>query len=149
MIPPALAAGLVRVGEALGAARDPWWIIGSAAVVLHGAETGVADIDLFLSRRDALALLEQPGCGRIRPAPSPLFRSALFGRWEGAGLPIELMAGLEVSRGGAWLPVQPRTRVAVRVEGATVHLPDRSELGEILGLFGRPKDLARKALLAG
>lgn len=144
---PLLEAGLARITEALAEASEPWWIIGSAAVVLHGAETEVADIDLLLSVRDALALLEQPGCRRLRPEPSPLFRSALFARWDGAGLPIELMAGLEVSRDGAWVPVQPRTRVAVRAAGTALHVPDRAELGAILGLFGRPKDLARKALL--
>ncbi len=145
---PALEAGLVRAAEALGQPRDPWWVIGSAAVVLHGAETEVADIDLLLSERDAQGLLSQPGCMRIRTEPSPLFRSALFARWDGAGLPIELMAGLEVANAGAWVPVQPQTRVVVQVAGASVHVPDRAELGEILEMFGRPKDLARRTLLA-
>ena len=51
-----LAAALDEVAAALRGARDPWWVIGSAAARLHGAETPVADVDVLLSERDALVI---------------------------------------------------------------------------------------------
>ena len=54
-----LDATLARVAAAMAqaGARDHWWIIGSAAVVLHGVDTSVADVDLLLSPADAERLL--------------------------------------------------------------------------------------------
>ena len=43
-------------------ARHPWWIIGSGAVVLHGAEAGdVHDIDVLIDHEDAAAVLAADG----------------------------------------------------------------------------------------
>jgi len=53
-VSPALSASLNAIGNVMAGADDPWWIIASAAVALHGADPGhVADVDVLLSIRDA------------------------------------------------------------------------------------------------
>jgi hypothetical protein len=59
------------------------------------------------------------------------------------------MSGLQVSTTAGWTPVAPRTRQAIAVGEATLFTPCRRELKDILLAFGRPKDHARAALLAG
>ncbi|VXC91977.1 hypothetical protein [Sphingomonas sp. 8AM] len=136
-------AALAQVAAALRPARDPWWVIGSAAVRLHGAETSVDDIDVLVSARDATRLLgDWPGAVTIGAA-SDRFRSHPFARLDGAALPIEVMADLELCTDGVWRRVSPATRVAL----AGVFVPGRDELGAILRAFGRDKDLARAGLL--
>lgn len=137
-------AALAQVAAALHSARDPWWVIGSAAVRLHGGDTSVADIDVLVSARDAERLLEAwPGEATIGGA-SAQFRSHPFARLDGAALPVELMADLELCTADGWQPVRPLTRVA----RGGVFVPDREELRAILRAFGREKDLARAALLS-
>ena len=52
-----LAATLVEVARALRPATRPWWVIGSAAVVLLGGEASPADIDVLIAEEDAGAVL--------------------------------------------------------------------------------------------
>jgi len=55
---PALAETLAMLSEAASGARDPWWIIGSAAVVLHGRSIDhVKDVDLVMSAADGEILI--------------------------------------------------------------------------------------------
>lgn len=144
---PDLEAALEQAASLLATARDPWWVIGSAAVALHGADPGrVADVDILTSADDAERLLRTAGATRDRSAPRTHFRS-VYGRLASSGLAIEIMGGLEVLAGDAWVAVRPRTRVAVAVGSSVVFIPDRQELVAILQRFGRPKDLARAALL--
>jgi len=77
-------------------------------------------------------------------AASDRFRSRPFARLEGAALPIEIMAALEVRDGADWRAVWPRSRV---LRGG-MPVPTREELVAILHLFGREKDRRRAALLA-
>ena len=143
---PALQDTLVEVAMAMAPARDSWWIIASAAVVLHGADISVADVDLLVSRRDGEALLA--GLGPIdAPSPSDRFRSDLFGRWTAPPLPVDIMAGFQVLGAGIWRPVVPATRIAIPFGSVTLHVPSISELIEHCHLFGRPKDIARAAIL--
>lgn len=136
-------AALAQVAAALRPARDPWWVIGSAAVRLHGGDTSVADIDVLTSARDAVRLLDTwPGAVTIGDA-SARFRSHPFARLDGAALPVEVMADLELCTANGWQPVRPVTRVA----RGGVFVPDRDELRAILRSFGREKDFARAALL--
>lgn len=129
-------------------ARDDWWIIGSAAVALHGRDPGgIADIDVLLSEADATALLEPRGILPQQPSGTDLFRSRFFAHWDGTPLPTEFMAGFELCEGGKWTPIWPRTREAVDVDGAALFVPSREELKDILVRFGRGKDLARATLL--
>ncbi|KTT69998.1 hypothetical protein [Sphingomonas endophytica] len=138
-----LGAALTQVAAALRPARDPWWVIGSAAVRLHGAVTSVADIDLLVSARDAAMVLDGwQGTVTIGGA-SDRFRSAPFARLEGGAMPVEVMGDLEVFLGGGWRVVRPATRVAL----GAVYVPERVELAAILRSFGRAKDLDRADLL--
>ncbi len=139
-----LAAALSQVAAALRPAHDPWWVIGSAAVRLHGVETSVDDIDLLLSQRDAERLLVTWPGERTVGAASERFRSSPFACLHGAAMPIEIMADLQVCAAGVWRPVRPQTRVAK----GEVFVPAHAELAAILRSFGRAKDVGRAALLA-
>ncbi|WP_298398280.1 hypothetical protein [Sphingobium sp.] len=131
-------------------ARHRWWVIGSAAVALHGAEPlTVADVDILLSPQDARLLLPRIGIVPGAGADHPDFRSTLFATWRDAALPVEFMAGFSYRRYGEWMPVAPRTRMAMMVGKAMVFVPERAELREIIQGFGRPKDWERAGLLAG
>ena len=129
-------------------AGDDWWIIGSAAVALHGADVAnVRDVDLLMSARDARQLLERVG-GRPRDSkPSTLFRSEVFGTWYDPPLPIEVMGGFSLKTGNGWRPVLLKSREERRVEGHDFYVPSVGELKELLRSFGRPKDIERALLL--
>lgn len=144
---PALAATLVRVAGVMAVARKPWWVIGSAAVVLHDGATAVGDVDVLLSIDDADAAAAWLGMVAAPGSEHPLFRSARFFRWEQAPLPIEFMAGFAVRCGNAWWPVEPLSRELITVGDAAVFVPARDELRVMLARFGREKDVARAALL--
>lgn len=146
---PALSASLKAIGNVMAEAHDPWWIIASAAVALHGADPGhVADVDVLLSVADARRILPAIGM-ELRPgSPHAAFRSSIFGTWTGTTLPVEFMADFQRRSGEAWLPVQPATRQSVEVEGAVVFVPERMELQAMLAAFGRPKDIERARNLA-
>jgi len=148
MLAPDLRETLVMVAEAMRDARDLWWVISSAAVVLHGvAPIEVGDVDVLMNVSDARRLMDGLGVAPIEDGASAMFRSTLFGRWETPPLVVEIMAGFHVTTAAGWTKVLPRTRVAVLVEGCVVYVPDRGELVEMLRLFGRPKDLERVRLL--
>jgi hypothetical protein len=140
-----LAALLPKLSEA----RHPWWILGSAAVVLHGGDPDeIWDVDVLLDQRDvtavfaALGLTPQPG------KPDGKFRSEVFHRWNLASLPVELFAGFCLFEQGGWHELVLQTRVAVAVGGGVAYVPDRDELIAILRRFGRPKDQMRIAALS-
>jgi hypothetical protein len=138
-----VASALTAVAAAMRESRDPWWVIGSAAVALHGADTDVADVDLLVSERDAATLIAQLDLTVERLDPHPLFRSQIFARWRRADRDVEIMGGFAVADGPDWQSVEPATRV---LRGG-VFVPDRAELIAILARFGRPKDLARRRML--
>lgn len=143
-----VAATLVRLTEAMADARDDWWLIGSTAVALHGADPGtIADIDVLLSEADARRILPMLGLPAAEGRPDDRFASQVFASWHAAPLPVEFMAGLSRRAGGQWQPVLPRSRVEVVGEGWKVFVPGRAELAAILRSFGRPKDLRRLAAL--
>jgi len=143
-----LGETLAMIARAAAAAQDQWWIIGSAAVVLHGHPLPwVKDVDLLMSARDARAMLGRLGLEPGGAAPSARFRSAVFGIWQAPPVPVEIMGGLEVATAGGWRRVAPATREEVTVAGARVHVPGASELRSLLRDFGRPKDLDRLRLM--
>jgi hypothetical protein len=147
-VTPELAAGLTAVAAAMADTPDDWWIIGSAAVALHGGTPlTVADIDVLTSRATALRLADLWSATPDPPGDSALFRSAVHFEHRLGGATVDVMAELEVGGPGGWTLLQPRSRIAIAVGGVTLYAPDRAELIEILGRFGRPKDLERAALL--
>lgn len=141
---PDVAKALAAVAAVMADATDDWWIIGSAAVALHGGSPiAVADIDVLTSRAGALRLAALWGATPDPPGDHSLFRSAVHFEHELAGVTVDVMAELQVN--GRLL--QPRTRVVAAMGDATLYVPERDELIDILHLFGRPKDLERAALL--
>ena len=136
------------VAQAMREARDPWWVISSAAVALHGVvPITVADVDVVTSVEDARRVMTRLGVAPAKESASLLFRSAVFGQWMAPPLMVEIMAGFHVATASGWTEVLPRTRVPIGVEEATIYVPRRDELAEMLRLFGRPKDDERIRLL--
>lgn len=124
--------------------RDPWWVIASAAVALHGVDPGpVADVDVLLSVEDAQRVLPSIGVEVRQGSAHPDFRSSVFGTWTDSPLQVEFMAGFHHRSGPDWHRVEPATRLPIDVGGITVFVPERAELKRLLESFGRPKDIER------
>lgn len=146
----ALADTLAMVSEAASGARDPWWIIGSAAVVLHGRSiANVKDVDLMMSAADAEAFLKRAGERPSNGKPNDRFRSLVFGIWSEPPVPVEVMGSFSIATPEGWRDVSLATREAVTVQGRSVFIPSAEELVRLLRSFGRAKDLARADLLQG
>jgi hypothetical protein len=129
-------------------AKEPWWIIGSAAVALHlQRDIGVNDVDVLLSIADAGEIREKLAIPCAPISPHPLFHSDHYFTWDRLALPAEFMAGFSVCVEGKWRKVICRTRRSFEIAGQTIYTPDLDELASLLRLFGRPKDMARLALL--
>jgi hypothetical protein len=140
-----LLDGLAQLKALLRDAEQPWWIIGSVAVALHGRDPGpIRDVDVVLGHADAARLLSRLDLPNLAASGDALFRSDLFARWTEPSVEVELMAGLQVKTGRRWKPLVIRSREEV-ADGLFV--PSREELRAILRSFGREKDLQRAATL--
>lgn len=146
--PAALAATLRGLGAAMAGVPDGWWVIGSAAVALHGGAVGaVHDVDLLVDEGIVAAVMARLGVGPVALPPDPRFRSRVFARCMRWPLTVEVMAGFAVASGGGWQPVAPRWRVRITVGGEALWVPGRAELLAMLQTFDRPKDRQRAAAL--
>ena len=128
---------------------DPWVLIGSAAARLVGADVEVADIDVLTSADDAGRLVEHWQARReshFEPAGADRFRSR-FARFRFAGLPLEVMGGLQLHDAREWVPVVAGETQLAAFGGMQIPVPRIAEQIRILESFGRPKDLQRAALL--
>ena len=143
----ALDATLAAIADALVDTRGRWWVIGSAAIRLHGAATSVADVDVLLGVADARRLLAAWGVAADTGGGSDRFRSTLFARIAGLPMPVEVMAGFSVRVDGVWKPVRPRSRQAFDCAGRTIFAPSIGELAGMCRRFARDKDRARLRLL--
>lgn len=143
-----LDATLATLARAMSACRDPWAVYGGAGLYLHGIYDGaLADIDVLVSDRDALALLARPDVQPKHVPPSDMFRSRHFLKAGLGPVPVEIMAGLEVCRDGDWLAVEAHDVQTVTVGGAPVRVAARPDLIRLFRLLGREKDLRRASLL--
>ncbi len=142
-------ATLTLCAQQLQSAQDPWWIIGSTAVALHGVDPGpINDIDILVSVPDAGRLAENWQCPNMANTGSELFRSQVLLRPNIGCFPVEAMAGLEFRTLDNWQHLSPKTRQEIRCETCGLFVPDRPELIEILRSFGREKDIRRANLLS-
>lgn len=124
--------------------RDPWWVIGSVALALHGVDPGqVGDVDFLISVKGGLALAGQLGLENRAGKGNDLFRSKLLLRQNIKGVDVEFMAGLQVRKNNRWIDVSPKTRSALKVGNTTVFVPEPTEMISILETFGRDKDIRR------
>ena len=129
--------------------RDPWVLIGSAAARLIGADVTVADVDVLTSVHDAESLIAHWQLhldGAYAPDGFDRFRSR-FARFHFAGLPVEVMGGLELSGADGWQPVEVRKIMTVSCADMAVPVPSLAEQIRVLESFGRPKDQKRPGLL--
>ncbi len=142
---PRLADTLDAIAAAAADFQDEWWIIGSAAAALAGAEiVDVRDVDLLLSEDDARNLAARWSKHiEAAPPPSDRFRSAAFARFGHAPLAIEAFGGFEMYVRGSWREIRPLTRLA---RGA-VFTPSVAEQISLLEAMDRDKDRIRIAAL--
>ena len=140
---------MASLADAMAIAQDDWWIIGSAAVSLHGANPGpMSDIDVLLSIRDLDALYERLPLYDTRDSRKGQFLSERFGVWRELAMPVEFMAGFKQEIDGFWTEVTLSTRQQIQIAGRNLFVPERAELISLLQQFGRPKDLRRAAALS-
>ena len=146
--PPGLAETLARIAPDLHALAEPWWLIGSAAMVLHGVDLAqIDDIDILTTPTGARRLAARWGVEPTTPGPSERFDSEVFFQKFDTPLAVEVMAGFRVKAVQGWTAILPKTRVALAWPGGPWFAPSRAELLDMLALFGRPQDLERAALL--
>ena len=128
-------------------ADSQWWIIGSAALALSGIPVEPRDIDIFAASdviEAARVALKVPAM----PSGSDRFRSDPYFQFQPKrGLPIDFMGGLEVLSNDTWIRLHIESCIAVTIGNAKLFVPTLEEQAAILRLFGRPKDLARAALI--
>lgn len=131
-----------------GEASEPWWIIGSAAVALHGAPViNVRDVDLMMGQNDARRFLASVGVAPEPASDHPRFRSMVLGIWGEPPLPVEVFGDFSLATSNGWRPVRLHSREPVTVGGRSVFVPSAGELEALLLSFGRAKDLERARLL--
>ena len=146
--PPGMAETLDRIAGDLHAMTEPWWLIGSAAMVLMGVDLpAIDDVDILTTPAGARALAARWRVEPTTPGPSERFDSEVFFQRSDTPLAVEVMAGFRVKAAGVWVSVLPKTRQALACPGGLWFAPSRDELLEILALFGRRQDLERAALL--
>lgn len=149
-LPPALFVALAELVPELHVhCAEPWCLIGSAASRLLGAEVGVTDVDVLVTRADAEALAALWADRRDaahRPADGDRFRSQ-FARFRFPGMPVEVMGGLELDQGEGWQPVSPGRLVLAGVQGMAVPVPSLDDQIRLFESFGRDKDRERAAAL--
>ena len=120
----ALVASLEAVAEVMENTQDPWWIIASAAVTLHGANPGhVGDVDVLLSLRDARRVIPTLGLALQPGAHHAEFRSTIFATWREPPLPVEFMAGFQHCQDGRWRTIVPATSQRIALDGKTWFVP--------------------------
>jgi hypothetical protein len=150
MISQGLEATFLRLAVELQSARDPWWVIGSAALALCGlAPERVKDVDLIVSPADAERLMRRHGLDNFADGGSAQFRSELLLRPDFGAVPVEILASFHIRHGADWQPVCPQTRVEIPLAGLALFVPSRGELAAIFRRCGRPSDLVHAGMLEG
>ena len=145
-----LAGLLERLAPQLDALTEPWLVIGSAAMILAGADwPDCADLDILTTAAGA-ARLEAAWADRreadYAPDPEAPF-SSRFSRYDFAPGAVEVMGDLEVLTPDGWTRLEPGAPAAHAFGGRTWPAPDLPGQMKILRMFGRPKDLAKAAYL--
>ena len=132
---------------ALHAMHQPWCLIGSAALMIAGADVpDCPDLDILTTGAGADFLERSWSEQRFRRyrlnTDSP-FLSQLS-RYSFSLGAVEVMGDLTLNG----VPVTVQEIVAAPFGSMKVPIPTLAEQARLLRLFGRPKDLARLGLLA-
>jgi len=127
--------------ELMQGAHNPWWVIGPAAVALHGADVGgLKHIDVLVSPGDARRISDLMTCRKFRRQGTPLLRARSTLETALGEVPAEFHSWLEVRSGGDWRPLALQSRVPIEVGEALMPVPARDELVEMLSLYGTGAD---------
>jgi hypothetical protein len=147
---PALEKALRLVAVHGSRIEGNWWVIGSIAALLAGSsQFDPDDVDVFGNTETMNAFVKFFGCELSEAPDHHQFRSMPYRR---IALPdstlIEVMGGLEVLNNGQWQKLLITTRIEISGFGAPLWIPAAEEQIAIFEMFGRPKDLAKAAVLA-
>jgi hypothetical protein len=146
----ALEALYVDLAPALATLAEPWCVIGSAAMMVADAPvTDCPDLDIMTTGQGAEAL--EAAWARWRdaayaPDRASQFRSR-FSAYDFRAGRVEVMGDLLLRRDDAWKPVALPEAVEARLGGLPVRIPAVEGQIALLEQFGRPKDLAKGAVL--
>jgi hypothetical protein len=147
---PALEKALRLVAEHGSRIEGNWWVIGSTAALLAGySHFDPDDVDVFGSTETMNAFVKSFGSERFEAPDHHQFRSMPYQRIALPDFtPIEVMGGLEILNNGQWQKLSITTRIEISGFGAPLWIPSVEEQIAIFEMFGRPKDLAKAAVLA-
>ncbi|AFK01895.1 hypothetical protein Emtol_0743 [Emticicia oligotrophica DSM 17448] len=138
------------ISDKLAQLQDPYWLIGSSALVLAGIQLeAIDDVDLLTSNRDADWLKQQWVTKKLNdylPANADKFLSN-FGRYKWGELMVEVMGELKVYQNGEWVPLKIENWEEIEIEGLKLKIPTLLEQYRIFKLFGRDKDLKKANLI--
>lgn len=141
---------IALLSDDLSRLQDPFYIIGSSALVLTGVPLEITDdIDLLTSYRDADFLKEYWQAyklGAYSPNDSDKFRSN-FGRFQSNTTLVEVMGGLEVFDKGEWQKLQINEYFELSINQLSIRIPTLEEQERIFRLFGRAKDLTKADII--
>lgn len=130
--------------------QDPFYIIGSSALVLAGIPLETTDdIDFLTSHRDADYLKrdwQANKVGEYAPKDSDKFRSN-FGRFQWNAILVEVMGDLEIFHEGTWQKLRIDEYFEVSINQLPIRIPTLKEQERIFRLFGRAKDLAKADII--
>lgn len=144
-------AALKMLAGVMTEAHQPWWMIGPAAVWLHGGDAGkFTRFEVIVSPGDARRLAEIRGLTLERGPATPLKRSRQSFALPLGGIEARIMYGAEQHAAGRWVSILPTTRKAFDLgDGRMVYTPERDEMIAILKQTGRARDVARAESLEG
>lgn len=126
--------------------QDPFYLIGSSALILAGIPLKTSDdIDLLTSYQDASFLRKHWQANKVdiySPKDEDKFRSN-FGRFQWDKILVEVMGNLEVFHEEKWQRLSINAYLEVKINQLSIKIPTLEEQHRVLCLFGRDKDLAK------
>lgn len=138
------------LSDDLSKLQDPFYIIGSSALVLAGIPLEITeDIDLLTSTQDADLLKnhwQANKVGEYTPKDSDKFRSN-FGRFQWNAVLVEVMGDLEIFHEGTWQKLLIDEYFEVSINQLSIRIPTLKEQERIFRFFGRAKDLAKADII--
>lgn len=146
-----IKTAITAISEDLAKLQDPFWVVGSSALVLGGIQLeSIDDLDLFTSSRDADFLKQLWQTNKLEdysPAHADRFLSN-FGRFKFGEILIEVMGELKVFHENKWQKLEVKEWQIVKInEELSVKIPTLTEQYRIFMLFGREKDLKKANLI--
>lgn len=126
--------------------QDPFYLIGSSALILAGIPLKTSDdIDLLTSYRDAIFLKKHWQANKVdtySPKDADKFRSN-FGRFQWDKILVEVMGNLEVFHEEKWQRLIVKEYFEIDINHLKIRIPTLKEQHRVFCLFGREKDLAK------